>query len=190
MMRGKDRVRIPGLVLCALSAAWSSACGSSDGGNPAGSSDAGNDAESAAPGTPATHDEVAALLGVGPDHASSCSVSSCHGDAAEANLNLKSGSDLRAMFVSVPACEAPGFNLVEPGKPEKSWLWIKLTGKISSEITGDLVPQKDWGTAGTDCPGAGGFGKRMPRVSPYSLKPEELERVRSWIEAGAPGPEV
>jgi hypothetical protein len=129
---------------------------------------------------------VATLLGVG-NHASSCSVSSCHGDASEANLDLKAGSDLRTLLVNVPACEAPSFDLVEPGKPEKSWLWIKLTGEMVDEITGDLVPQSAWGEAGTDCPGAGGFGKRMPRVSPYTLKPEELQQIRSWIEAGAPG---
>jgi hypothetical protein len=153
-----------------------SACGDADDGEGTGGTVA------------ATHAEVAEILGAGPGGKSSCSVASCHGSAAEAKLSLLE-PDLRALMVGVPACEAPSLSLVEPFKPEESWLWIKLTGELANETAGDLAPQPAWGEPGTDCPGASGFGKRMPRVSPYSLEPAQLAKIRSWIEAGAPGPE-
>lgn len=131
--------------------------------------------------------EVAVLVGAGPDTApGSCAVASCHGAAAEAGLNLKSDADLATLLVGVPACEAPNFKLVEPGDPERSWLWIKLTAPMSSNITGDLKTDPSWGEPGKNC-GGNGFGKRMPRVSPYTLSADELAKIRAWIEAGAPG---
>lgn len=134
-----------------------------------------------------SHDEVAALVGAKSAGApGSCGVASCHGSAAEAGLQFEPGKDLRSALVGVRACEAPELNLVEPGVPERSWLWIKLTATMSSSVTGDLKADPAWGAAGKNC-GANGFGKRMPRVSPYSLSTDELDTIRAWIEAGAPG---
>jgi hypothetical protein len=145
----------------------------------------GDDAEEGS--TPGTHADVAAILGVGAQP-TSCSISTCHGAAtAEAGLELKSGVNLSELLVGVKSCEAPNLNLVEPGEPDKSWLYIKLTAE--TESNGDLVPDPAWGEPSADCDDAAGFGKRMPRVAPYQkLEAAQLEQVRSWILAGAPGP--
>jgi hypothetical protein len=161
-------------ALLLLALAWTSACGD-DGG------------EKATP--PATNEEVAALLGAGPGGTGSCSVASCHGSAAEAELDITKTANLRELFVGVPACEAPGFDLVEPGDPERSWLWIKLTGEREDGTTGELKADPSWGEPNPDCKDAGGFGWRMPRVAPFELKQSDLDKIRSWIEAGAPGPD-
>lgn len=164
-----QRCSILGLSLLALSA-----CGGDDG--KTGS-------------TQADHSDVALVLGAGSGPTGSCSIASCHGEAGVANLDFTSKENLRELLVGVPSCEAPGMNLVEPGNPERSWLWIKLTGKMSNPSNGDLEADPSWGEPGKGC-GATGFGKRMPRVSPYTLPQKQLDEIRSWIEAGAPGPDA
>lgn len=134
-----------------------------------------------------SYEQVAALLGVA-EGASTCALASCHGSAAEGELELADGANLRTLLVDVPACEAPSLSLVKPGSPDESWLWIKLSGELEDEDSGDLVVAQAWGTAGKNCRGATGFGKRMPRVAPYALKKADLAKIRAWIENGAPGP--
>jgi hypothetical protein len=130
----------------------------------------------------ATHAEALAALTQG----SACAVASCHGTTAEADLDFATATDLRALLVNVKACEAPALNLVEPGQPDKSWLWLKLSADYDS-ASGDLKTQSAWGQPG-NCPDAPGFGKRMPRLAPYKWTDQNLETIKSWIAGGAPGP--
>ncbi|HEX5655605.1 MAG TPA: hypothetical protein VFX59_00350 [Polyangiales bacterium] len=150
-----------------------------------GGDDAPSDDPPAAEGS---YEDVAALLGVGESRGSTCALASCHGASGEGELSLPPGADLRALLVDVPACEAPGLSLVKPGAPDESWLWIKLNGEIEDEDSGDLVVDPKWGEPGTNCRGADGFGKRMPRVAPFRLAPSSLATIRAWIANGAPGP--
>jgi hypothetical protein len=156
-----------------LLTAMLAACGGDDGG--------GEDEGGAEGG--ATHAEaLTALSGT----TSACAIASCHGTTAEANLQLSGATNLRDLLVNVKACEAPTLNLVEPGNPSKSWLWIKLTAK-TSDSRGTLEPQSAWGSAGTDCDGAG-FGTKMPQVGGNMWNQADLETIESWIKGGAPGP--
>lgn len=147
----------------------------------------GDDGDKQNGGSAGSHKDVATILGAGGAPAGACSIASCHGSSGVADLSLTASANLRDTLVGVPACEVPGMNLVEPGDPERSWLWIKLTGKMTSAQNGDLEADPSWGEPGKGC-GAIGFGKRMPRVAPYSLSQAQLDQVRAWILAGAPGP--
>ena len=53
--------------------------------------------------------------------------------------------------------------LVAPGKPDESYLYLKITGRHL---------------------GAGGSGERMP-FNETPLSTEDVELVRTWIESGA-----
>ena len=133
----------------------------------------------------ATHDDVVAILGAGPGGKGTCSISSCHGDSiASAGLDLASSADLTKLLVNVPSCEAPSMMLVAPGEPEKSWLYIKLTGAVMAKK--ELVADPAWGEPGKGCEEASGFGKRMPETG-AELSADKVEQIRSWIAAGAPG---
>lgn len=64
--------------------------------------------------------------------------------------------------VNVPSVQSP-LLLVEPGKPDASYFFLKLTGKHLA---------------------AGGSGEIMP--FPHGpLDPAEIDAVRGWIEQGA-----
>ena len=65
-------------------------------------------------------------------------------------------------LVGVASTQSP-FKLVEPGSPEKSYLYAKLLGTHDQ---------------------AGGSGLRMP-VQQDPLGAEELETIRQWILKGA-----
>lgn len=174
---GMNRVAALTFVLAACAAAGGlTACGE-DEGNPIPTEG----------GAVPSYEQVSAVLGTSSTQQSSCSVASCHG-AGVADLQLSAGVDLIAETVNVPACEAPELMLVEPGNPERSWLYIKLAGEITDPTSGELVVQPSWGEPSTDCPNAPGFGKRMPRVSPFELEQEKLSIVYDWIKGGAPGP--
>jgi len=70
--------------------------------------------------------------------------------------------DARKNIVNVPSVQSP-LLLVEPGEPEKSYFFLKLTGEHLE---------------------AGGSGEIMP--FPHGpLAPEEISAVRQWIEQGA-----
>ena len=72
---------------------------------------------------------------------------------------------VRQGLVSQPSREV-GMRLVEPGSPEQSWLWRKLTGDFS----------------GIDCVGC---KNRMPQAG-AAPNASEMEVIRSWIAGGAP----
>lgn len=85
----------------------------------------------------------------------------CHiAGAAQGGLDLY--SNLWAATVSVKSTES-SLNLVEPGDPQKSYLYLKLTGE---QLT------------------AGGSGAQMP-FQAGQLDAAQLELIRSWIAQGA-----
>ena len=138
------------------------------------------------------------------------SSSSCHGGVrANAMMNferaLADGVPLTELLVDVPACEYDLLDRVEPGDPERSWLWIKLThahaedGRLLFEPDPAWVPGIEPRADGTYppsiCPnvedGELTFGYAMPQNigRPTPLPQNRLDLFREWIEAGAPGPE-
>ncbi len=68
-----------------------------------------------------------------------------------------------ATLVGVPSAETK-LKRVEPGKPDESYLLRKLEGTHVA---------------------AGGTGERMP-MGAEPLPPEQIAKVRGWIEQGAP----
>ena len=87
---------------------------------------------------------------------------SCHdSEEAKAKLVLDPGTGYQSL-VGPRSTEKPEMALVEPGDPERSYLWLKLL-----HVTDD--------------------GKGMPRTLTGSkkLRDSELELYRRWIEGGA-----
>jgi hypothetical protein len=85
----------------------------------------------------------------------------CHVQGAEQG-NLRLYPDAWAQLVGAKSTES-ALKRVEPGAPEKSYLYLKLLGTHEA---------------------AGGSGARMP-FQQDPLSPAELERVRVWILEGA-----
>ena len=122
----------------------------------------------------------------------SCAAStSCHQmGSPKAMLALGGVTDLKTALVGKMSCEAPNVPLAD-GKGgdaalANSWLWIKLVAPLDGN--GNIPFKPEWGTPGTTCgvptPGTGGI--RMPfGVDP---SPEQVNTLRNWICAGAPGP--
>lgn len=81
----------------------------------------------------------------------------CHmGGAASGGLNMAGYHSL----VNAPSRESFGLDLIEPNDPAKSYLYLKITGDPSIE------------------------GARMPQGG--MLSQDNIDLVKSWIEAGAP----
>lgn len=86
----------------------------------------------------------------------------CHSAReAKADLILDPGRGFE-MLVNRASTQVPEKLLVEPGSPEASYLWSKL---IHASEVGKGMPKTLFGA------------KKLPQ--------EELDLVRSWIEAGA-----
>lgn len=85
----------------------------------------------------------------------------CHVEGAEQG-QLSLYPDAWAQLVGVPSTQAP-LKRVEPGAPDKSYLYLKLLGKQAE---------------------AGGSGLQMP-FQQDALSPAELELLRKWIQQGA-----
>ncbi len=85
----------------------------------------------------------------------------CHVEGAEQE-NLSLYPDAWAQLVGVPSKES-GLKRVEPGAPDKSYLYLKVQGTQLK---------------------AGGSGARMP-FQQDPLTPAELALLRQWIEEGA-----
>jgi hypothetical protein len=99
--------------------------------------------------------------------AASCAFASCHSaESHRAGLSFATLDDAYKALVgaapTTPAALAAGYLLVEPGKPEKSFLVKKLTS-----------------------PGPG-EGNRMPASSSTPLSVDVINGIREWILAGAP----
>lgn len=150
-----------------------------------------------------TYANVAAVL------QQSCTFgSSCHGGegAGRARLNLAkalASGDARPTLLAA-ACQYSAWKRVDPGAPERSWLITKIAGAHAGEGKLAFTPDPSWkpevtpdGTGklpASDCPltenGALSFGYLMPYNvgAPAPLSSEDIELVRAWIQAGAPGP--
>lgn len=86
----------------------------------------------------------------------------CHTlEEPEAQLVLENGAGYEAM-VGRPSTQVPDLLLVDPGDPEGSYLWRKLSHDV-------------------------GVGRGMPRtvVGSVRLPDDELELYRRWIADGA-----
>jgi hypothetical protein len=128
----------------------------------------------------------------------SCARQVCHGFmVANAQLDLMTAAGFRAALVDVPACEYDRMPRVKPGDPEHSWIMIKLAGRVRFRQYADFVdfePDPDWRANNPACAGqfddgSPWFGTRMPPAD--TTRPpsaQEIETIRAWIEAGAPGP--
>jgi len=95
----------------------------------------------------------------------SCANSSCHGGSSpKALLDLTAGNsynELLGSSIQNTAAKNRYPGLVVPGKPDSSFLYIKVKGPRSDE------------------------GAQMPeRLS--ALPAAEIEAIRSWIQRGAP----
>lgn len=91
----------------------------------------------------------------------SCAVSGCHrGDDAPLGLDLSAGN-AHGNLVNVDSREMPNLLRVDPGNPDDSYLVMKIEGAPSI---------------------AGG---RMPLGRP-PLSTDQIQRIRTWIEDGAP----
>ncbi|MBI5216517.1 MAG: hypothetical protein HY960_12270 [Ignavibacteriae bacterium] len=92
----------------------------------------------------------------------SCGTSSCHGGSA-GGLNLQNGNSY-SQLVNVQSnndgAHTPSFRRVLPGKPDSSFLIIKLTNPNSSQ--GNLMPQGS-----------------------SALSQEKINAIRQWITNGA-----
>ena len=87
----------------------------------------------------------------------------CHGGSSPAaDLSLK-GDGVYARLLE-PSGQNPELALIQPGSPEQSYLWLKLTA--DPEIMGASMPIN-------------------PLTGEGRLSDAELEDIRSWIEAGA-----
>jgi hypothetical protein len=90
-----------------------------------------------------------------------CAVSGCHtGGSPPAGLNLSAASAY-ANLVNVASSEVPSLDRVTPGNADDSYIIRKLEGA------------------------AGIVGARMPFGGPY-LDQETIDRIRAWIDGGAP----
>ncbi|MFW6197826.1 MAG: hypothetical protein ACOC5B_03090 [Myxococcota bacterium] len=126
----------------------------------------------------------------------SCVFSSCHGGASsgQADLNfdplLNADEPLTDVLVDVPACQYPLMPRIDPGDPDNSWLWIKMSPDyMAADGTIDFTPDSSFEPTDAPCSDQG-FGINMPFAmgNPSPLKDNELTAIREWIEMGAPAP--
>jgi hypothetical protein len=89
----------------------------------------------------------------------SCALSSCHGAAMQANLNLQAGSSY-ANLVNYPSVEFPIWDRIEPFDPDHSYLICKLEA----------------------CPYI--IGQQMPLIG-GPLDQSVIDVVRQWVTDGA-----
>jgi hypothetical protein len=108
--------------------------------------------------------------------------SGCHGlNGPHANLTLGGNacvksSDIVAALVNKPAIGGGQFKLVEPGNADKSWLYLKVTGKAA--------------TAG--CTATGGATcqtQTMPQGGVVTLTQAQQDALKKWINDGAVAPQ-
>ena len=86
--------------------------------------------------------------------------SECHMDGlAFGGLFLDRGH-AHANLVGVPASQLASMSRIEPGAPERSYVWLKLEGQHEA---------------------AGGYGEQIP----VQWTDQERARIRTWIEQGA-----
>jgi hypothetical protein len=113
--------------------------------------------------SPAAAAEISFAKDIQPIFTASCALPGCHaGNAPQEGMNLAAGQAF-ANIVGVKSKEAPTLNRIEPGDPQKSYLWHKINGTQST---------------------VGGSGARMP-MGRAPLPNDPLTKIRQWIEQGA-----
>jgi hypothetical protein len=126
----------------------------------------------------------------------SCSFIRCHDPSLPpggGGLLFQSGQDVRIPLVGVQSCEYGAMNRVQPGKPDESWVMVKLTAPRDSSYLIQFTPNKPY-TPQSGCgtntlpDGTPGFGFGMPATGTFQLDDASIEIFRRWIAAGAPGP--
>jgi hypothetical protein len=94
----------------------------------------------------------------------------CHGTEGEGGLSgLGTCRGAYDALVDVPSTELPGWDRIEPGAPERSWMMQKLDGTQ--------------GAFDALCVG-GSCGDAMP-LEPPLLTQEARDAMRAWIAGGA-----
>lgn len=142
-------------------------------------------------GSPSLYPQVQAIL------TRSCAISRCHaGQFVGAGLYLMPDGDYRAALVGVTSCEYERLALIEPGRPEKSWVMVKLTAPFrpADDPYANYIlfdPEPGWNADARRCrdatqSGEPLFGQRMPATAPNQLPDAELELIAEWIAQGAP----
>ena len=181
--------------VCALSALLlAAACGSDPDARPAGASGSAAGAAGAPQPTaarPESYAKVADIL------QRSCSYVRCHdGPLIGGTLRLGQDGDYASVLLGVTACQYDRMKRVEPGDPEHSWLWVKLTAAFRGASDPyanyiEFTPEPGWDPEQRGCrdqteDGVPLFGQRMPLTAPNMLPDDELQAIRRWIEQGAP----
>lgn len=139
--------------------------------------------------------------------------SSCHGGDSdgEAMLNfaalLDDDQPITDALVGVESCEYSFLPRVDPGNPEGSWLYIKLTAPQVDNLI-QFTPDPEWDPGLerrengdyplSTCPLVERdnqdeiiFGAPMPlNKHPRPLAAAKIEMIRQWIEMGALGPDA
>jgi hypothetical protein len=105
---------------------------------------------------------------------------SCHGPSQSspyANLTLGGAVSSKCVVERLKAATLSGgqFKLVEPGDPDKSWLYLKASGKAATAGCTSSDPNKPCNAA------------TMP-PSGKTMTDAELTILYDWIKAGAAGP--
>lgn len=151
------------------------------------------DADTTTPAAMLHANAAAAMFPPMPGMNGGCAFSSCHNmSAKKANLVLDgSMTDLNALLVGKPSCEAPSLSLIDGSGGDaalaKSWLWQKLAAPI--DASGNLTANPEWGMAGNCGQSSGaGYGVRMPLGQTELLSAPKLNAIKSWICSGAKGP--
>ena len=96
----------------------------------------------------------------------------CHGAGGQGNLTLL-GASLYGDLVGRSSAGFPALPRVTPGLPERSYLWLKISGCFT-QLPGCSDPSV--------------CGRQMPTLSPISegFALSEAAVVHAWILAGAP----
>jgi hypothetical protein len=93
-----------------------------------------------------------------------CVVTGCHlGPTAVNQLDLSAAQSYR-QTVNQPVLQAPGSKRIVPGKPDQSYVLLKIINDPSK--TGDIMPP--------GCPGQAQGGAQC-------LTPDEVQAIRTWI---------
>ena len=106
----------------------------------------------------------------------------CHGPSgAEANLTLGGSdcvksSDIVAALVGKASIGGGQFKLIEPGNADKSWLYLKVTGKAASA---GCTTTANGGVCSTET---------MPRGGGVTLTQAQQDALKKWINDGAVAP--
>ncbi len=89
----------------------------------------------------------------------------CHDPFEQAGgmFDLTEEDDAYDTLVGTPSIDVPSLNRIEPGDPDASYAFLKVTNR-QSEV--------------------GGAGNRMPPTG-FALPEDDIDLIREWIEDGA-----